>query len=86
MSSEKAYKLIQSAGEQGHFFTVKFYKRSTGELRTMNCRMGVTRHLKGGSKAYDASAHQLITVYDIQKKGYRSIALEGVVSVNGEPV
>lgn len=81
-----AYEMIQNAGERGKFFTVEFIKRTTGEIRTMNCRMGVTKHLKGGSKGYSAKQHKLVTVYDVQKQGYRSIALEGVIKVNGVEV
>lgn len=77
---EQAVKqLIQSA--QNQFFTVTFTKRSTGELRTMNCRLGVTKHLKGGTKNYDDSEHALLTVFDMVKKGYRSIPLENVHTV-----
>lgn len=70
----------------GKVFGVEFIKRSTGELRRMNCRLGVTRHLKGGNKAYRASEKQLLTVFDMTNKGYRSIPLEGIqrVSVGGQ--
>jgi len=61
--------------------TVTFVKRHTGELRRMNCRLGVTRYLKGTGPAYDASAHKLLTVFDMQKKAYRSIPVENVVEV-----
>lgn len=80
------HNLIRAAGDNGKFFTVKFVKRSTGELRTMNCRLGVTKHLKGGTKSYNDKDHKLVTVYDLKSEGYRCIALEGVTEVNGQPV
>ena len=64
----------------GKFFKVLFIKRTNGEYRSMLCRTGVKKHLKGGSLRYDASTLKLINVYDINKKGYRSINLETLVS------
>lgn len=70
---------------KGKFFRVVFIKRTTGEVRTMIARMGVRKHLKGGSPAYDFKEKGLIPVYDVQKRGYRSIPIEGIKSlrVNG---
>lgn len=59
-------------------FTVTFVKKN-GEIRTMNCRLGVKKHLKGGQKKYDKA--NLITVYDLVKKGYRTINLETVHNI-----
>ena len=54
---------------KGRFFTVTFIKKD-GSERTLNGRVGVTKHLKGGvSRAGD----QYITVYDVQNGGYRSV-------------
>ena len=61
-------------------FTVSFIKRSTGELRVMNCRFGVKKHLQGGELAYNPKEKNLLMVFDMQAKGYRSISLEGVES------
>ena len=63
----------------GRFVTVQFYKKS-GELRTLNGRMGVIKALRhpvgvGVKDAY-------ITIWDMQKKGYRSIARDSIVSVS----
>lgn len=62
------------------FFTVTFTKKN-GELRTMNCRLGVTKHLKGGKKSYDDSKYNYVTVYDLSKKAYRTVNLDAVKSV-----
>lgn len=63
------------------FGTVTFVKRSTGEVRVMNYRLGVTKHLKGGNQGYDPKQHNLITVYDMTQRGYRSIPIDGVISI-----
>jgi len=75
---------ILKAGEQGRFFTVKFVKRTDGQIRTMNARLGVTKHLQGGTQGYDPKAHNLITVWDAQAKDYRSINLETVFALESK--
>ena len=62
----------------GKFFRVDFIKRSTGEARTMQARLNVTKFLKGGDPAYDPKLHNLIPVWDTQKQAYRSIPLESI--------
>ena len=71
---------------KGKFFTVEFIKRSTNELRVMNCTTNYTSKLAGGEAAYDFNAKQLLPVYDLQKKGFRSIPLDAVlvIRVKGE--
>lgn len=69
--------LIKST--KGRIFTVTFIK-ANGELRTMNCRLGVTGHLRGG-KSTTAHKSHLVTVYDMQAKGYRCVNLDTVLSV-----
>lgn len=86
MNIKARYRDLLKAGENGKFFTVKFTKRSTGEVRVMNCRLNVTKHLKGGEKAYDDTVHRLLTVYDIKAQGYRCIPLESLIEINGAPV
>lgn len=65
----------------GRFFSIEFIKRTTGELRVMNARTGVKKHLKGGELNYDPELHKLLPVYDVDKKGYRSIPLDAVQSI-----
>jgi hypothetical protein len=55
---------------KGRFITVEFTKKD-GTIRKMNCRTGVTAHLKGGESKLDPA--QYIIVYDLKSKGYRSI-------------
>lgn len=70
----------------GGIFSVKFIKRSTGEVREMVCRKGVTKHLKGGEQSYDPKAKRLVTVFDMQKQAYRSINLDAVMLLKTEGV
>lgn len=61
------------------FFTVSFIKKD-GTKRTMNARLGVKKHLKGGvstTKNYS----NLLTVYDCTNKGYRNINLDKVYHI-----
>lgn len=55
----------------GQLFTVDFVKRTAkpGEpsLRTMNCRRGVKKGVKGVGQSYDPAAKNLLTVFDMQK-------------------
>lgn len=81
----KAIKLAEAAemirNSNGAIFGVDFVKRTTGEVRKMTARLGVKKHLKGGEAAYDAAAKDLIFVYDITKKAYRSVALDAITAV-----
>ena len=66
------------ATTEGKFFTVVFVKKD-GTVRTMNCRTGVKKHLKGGVSTLDAS--QFLTVYDLQSAGYRAVNYSTIQSV-----
>lgn len=67
-------KLIHEAGKNGHIFSILFTKKD-GTKRKMVCRLGVTKHLRGGD---DSTAHidKYINVYDLQKEGYRKVNAE----------
>lgn len=64
----------------GKIFTVVFLKKD-GSLRELNGRLGVTKHLKGGSSTLDPDKY--ITVYDLRSKGYRAVNRETIVDVRG---
>ena len=68
--------LIGSTG--GTFFSVKFVKRTTGELRRMVCRTGVKRGVKGIGLSFDPKERDLVVVWDVLKRSFRMIPLEGV--------
>lgn len=66
---------------RGRIFRVAFSRRSDGRQREMTCRIGVTKHLKGQGPSYRAADHDLMSVYDVQKRQYRSIPLDRVLCV-----
>lgn len=78
VSRQKIAKLISEVND-GLIFSVTFKKRSDQTVRTMVCRKGVKKHLKGGEVAYKPEDYDLIFVYDMQKEGYRSIPLDSVI-------
>ena len=82
-TQEIVRKILES---NGHIFTVDFTKRLTGELRTMNARLGVKKHLSGGKLPYDPKENGVITCFDLQKNGYRNISIEGIrrIKINNE--
>lgn len=62
----------------GKFFTIEFVKRTTGEYRVMRATTNYDSKLAGGDLAYDANAKQLIPVWDMEKKAFRSIPTDAV--------
>lgn len=79
ITREEAAKMLTES--EGRIFTVTFIKRTTGEMRVMNARTGVKKHLRGGEAAYSFSEKMLLSVYDMQAAGYRCIPLEAIISV-----
>lgn len=66
---------------KGSFFTVEF-KKKDGSLRTMNCRKGVTCHLTPNPKRDKPEMpSNLVTVYDVQAKGYRHFNIDTTRSI-----
>jgi hypothetical protein len=68
------------------YFSVLVKKRTDGQLCEMTCQTGVKKHVKGGGLKFDPKERKLITVYVPSKKGYRSIAIEGLrqATIDGE--
>ena len=62
----------------GTIFSIQFTKRSNGAARRMVCRLGVKKYLRGGAAAYNPTDKGLMTVYDLENKGYRSIPLDSI--------
>ena len=81
VTKERAKEMVKNY-RSGCFFTVTFVKRSTGEIRTMNCRKGVHKHLRGGEQRYNPESKGLVCVWDRVKKDYRTIALESINTVS----
>ena len=65
--------------QNGKIFTIKF-KKIDGSIRTMNCRAGVKKYLRGGCRTNNNADHKV--VYDLKKQGYRTINLKEIISVH----
>jgi len=50
-----------------------------GDIRYMSCRTGVKAGVKGVGRNFDPKEKRLISVYDIQKKGYRMFSKDHLV-------
>ncbi len=64
----------------GKIFTADFVKKD-GTVRSLNCRKGVNQFLKGGTNKVVQASNDYITVYDMQKRGYRTLNLGSVLAV-----
>lgn len=86
ISRQEAVEMIRGL-EDGRIFTVIFQKRTvdkeTGkqEIRIMNCRQRVTKHLAGGPAAYSFNEKGLVSVFDLTKMAYRSFPIDGLIAV-----
>ena len=63
---------------KGAFFTCTFRKKD-GTLRKMVARTGVKKGLTGTGRTWEKE--NLVTVWDIEAKGYRHINLETLSSI-----
>lgn len=75
MKHEEIRKLVGNK-----FFTAKFVKKN-GELRVLNGRLGVKKGVKGVGKKFNDVDYNLLTVYDLKKKSFRTIALDRLVEI-----
>lgn len=67
---------------KGKIFGVTFVKRTTGDIRTMSARLGVSKGVTGEGLKYDPESKQLMTVYDMHKKQYRMLNTETLSQLN----
>lgn len=65
----------------GKVFRVKYIKRTTGEMRDLVGRFGVTKGVTGKGMSYDPADKGLMTVYDFQKQAFRMINLETIQEI-----
>jgi alkyl hydroperoxide reductase subunit AhpF len=80
ISRSRATDLIHNS--KGKVFGVKFVKRTTGETRNMSARLGVQKYVTGEGLKFSPSRKNLVTVFDMNKKGYRMVNLEGLTNLN----
>lgn len=72
--------LAEKLEKANGFVTVTFLKKD-GTIRKMNCRMGVTKYLKGGESKLNANDY--VTVFDVKKAAYRAVNRETILEVTG---
>lgn len=80
----QAVEIINS--QKGKIFSVVFEKKSNGLDRKMVCRKGVSSHTNGGELKYNPQNYNLLNVYDMQQKGYRSINLLGLKTLKASGI
>jgi len=70
---------------EGRVFSALFKKRTNGEYREMVARVGVRKNCKSSLK-FEPSKKNLLSVYDMLKRRYRFISLEGLklLTLGGE--
>lgn len=82
-------KFISFVGDT--IFTVTFVKKD-GTLRVMNARLGVKKYIRGGNEIANAkrkttlTENNMLSVYDIKEKDYRTINLNTVVSITARGI
>lgn len=64
----------------GKIFSASFVKRGDGTIRRMLARTGVKPD-GGGERSYVPETHNLLLVWDIQARGYRTIPADNVIRV-----
>lgn len=73
INKETAKKYIYDTN--GKIFSAVFTKKD-GEKRTMVCRQGVSKYVKGVGLKFKPEVRNLIGVFDMQKEAYRFINLD----------
>ena len=80
INTKDAINIIKSS--KGKIFGVEFIKRTTGESRTMSARRGVGKGVTGEGLKFDPESRQLLTVYDMNKKGHRMISTDAITGLS----
>ncbi len=70
LKREEAKRMIFDQGEK--IFNVKFTKKD-GSKRSMSCRRGVKKGVKGVGLSYDPNEFNLIPVFDMANNGFRMV-------------
>ena len=65
----------------GKIFWVEFLKKD-GTIRTMRARTKVKSYLQGGKLKYNPANYNLISVFDMDKREYRSFTLHKVIELH----
>ena len=82
ISKQEAAQKIRET--KGKILTVTFIKKSNGQKRVLNGRLGVIAYLVGGVLPYDPDEKGLIPIKDNNipgRAGYRMINIQGIVNL-----
>ncbi len=79
INKQEAFSLINK--NNNSIFNVRFVKKD-GTERSMNARLSVKKHLKGGSMTYDPTKNGFIIAFDMNAKGYRTINTHTLTNLN----
>jgi len=63
---------------RGKIFGASFTKRTTNKMRVMAARVGVRKGVTGVGLSFDPVAKNLIVVFDMRKREFRMISIEGL--------
>lgn len=58
------------------------FKKKDGSIRTGSFRLGVKKGITGAGKAYDPDEYGHLTVWDMNRGGYRTIVVENIISIH----
>lgn len=67
-------------GQVGKFVGIDFVKKG-GSGRSLNGRLGVRKHLRGGTNTVEAQSRPYLTLFDMKNAGYRAVNLATVARV-----
>jgi len=85
ISRKDILQLIEENRNPNTIFSVVFLKKN-GEIRRMNCMLGVKKHLKGGKLKFNPREMGYLVVFDTQKKAYRMINLNTISNITSKGV
>lgn len=68
------------AEQYGKFVSVDYVKLDGG-TRTLTGRLGVKKHLKGGTNNVEADSRPYLTMFDVQLRQYRTVKLDTVTAM-----
>lgn len=74
----KLEKVLDVMGNK--IFTVTFIKKD-GTTRVMNARRGVKKGVTGVGLKYNPAEKGLVTVYDMQKRQFRSVNVDTITTI-----
>lgn len=66
---------------QGNKMFGVVFEKKNGQDRKMSARLGVKKHLAGGTNKVEASDRSYLTVFDMNAEGYRTVNLDTLKEV-----